>query len=287
MAACQPHLNRAAEDPLPDENHFLITHQADLNDIDYVSYRPKPAQRRRVRQTHRVRRPVHAQVAQTKKDGAPKGVLPTWFQKIIPKREPISRYGNPDTYRVMGKKYEVMTNSTGYKNRGIASWYGTKFHKGRTSSGEKYDMYALTAAHKTLPLPTYVKVTNLSNGHVAIVKVNDRGPFHEDRIIDLSYAAAVKLGLLPKGTAPVEIEALKTTQRNLNYYVQAGAFQSNQLADQFRVKLVKITTSPVHIQRHQGKYVVQVGPFANKEMVNRLKQRLESNHIHGAFSMLM
>lgn len=220
-------------------------------------------------------------------DGAPSGPLPSFFQKVIPKREPISRYGNPDSYQVMGIKYDVMTNSTGYKSRGIASWYGTKFHKVRTSSGEKYDMYAMTAAHKTLPLPTYVRVRNLSNGKVAIVKVNDRGPFHDSRILDLSYAAAAKLGLFPKGTAPVEIEALKTTQRDLHYYVQAGAFESVKLAETLRDKLGKVTTSPVYIQKIQQRYLVQVGPFASKDMVTELKQRLERNDIHGSFSLLM
>jgi rare lipoprotein A len=280
-ASCQSTHKQPSDEHTLQENKFSITHEVTPKEFDYVSFKQKSIARKNPQPQPHFRKMSSGQ------DGAPKGSLPTWFQKIIPKREPISRYGNPDTYRVMGKKYDVMTNSTGYKNRGIASWYGTKFHKGRTSSGEKYDMYALTAAHKTLPLPTYVKVTNLSNGHVAIVKVNDRGPFHDDRIIDLSYAAAAKLGLLPKGTAPVEIEALKTTQRNLNYYVQAGAFDSGILAENLRAQLKNLTTSPVNIKRHEQKYIVQVGPFANKEMVNNLKQHLESHNIHGTFSMLM
>lgn len=223
----------------------------------------------------------------TTQDGAPAGPLPSFFAKITAKREPISRYGNPDTYQVQGKKYEVMTNSKGYKRRGIASWYGTKFHTGRTSSGEKYDMYALTAAHKTLPLPTYVKVRNLNNGKEAIVKVNDRGPFHANRILDLSYAAAVKLGLLPKGTAPVEVEALKTTQHSLHYFVQAGAFESHQLAKALSAKLGGLTSTPIQIQRYKKKFIVQVGPIANKDLANRVKSQLEKNHIHGVFSILM
>ena len=101
--------------------------------------------------------------------------------------EPKSRYGNPESYVVFGKRYYVKDSSKGYVETGIASWYGTKFHGRRTSSGETYDMYAMTAAHKTLPLPTYVEVTNLNNGRSIIVKVNDRGRFHEIRIIDLSY----------------------------------------------------------------------------------------------------
>lgn len=115
------------------------------------------------------------------------------FKEPVPTKEPLSRYGNPSEYSVDGRSYQVMRNSSGYKTRGVASWYGTKFHKQRTSSGEPYNMYVMSAAHKTLPLPTYIKVKNLDNGKEAIVKVNDRGPFHSNRIIDLSYAAALKL----------------------------------------------------------------------------------------------
>ena len=125
-----------------------------------------------------------------------------------PAAEPRSRYGNPKTYEVMGKRYFVLNSADGYKEGGGASWYGTKFHGKRTSSGEPYDMYQMTAAHKTLPLPTYVRVTRKSNGRSVVVKVNDRGPFHTGRIIDLSYAAAAKLDLLQAGSAEVEVEAL-------------------------------------------------------------------------------
>ena len=156
------------------------------------------------------------------------------------------------------------------KTKGIASWYGTKFHKKRTSSGEIYDMYAMTAAHKTLPLPTYVKVKNLRNGRTTVVKVNDRGPFHSARIIDLSYAAAAKLGVFPGGTAPVEIEALIVPEQKgkhrAHYYVQAGAFNSAQLANNLRAKLAKLTPSPVFIENNKGHYTVRVGPFAERRM---------------------
>lgn len=254
---------------------FTVTHRVAPEQHDYVYLK------------QRVKSEPHVIDKPTVEDGAPAGPVPISFEKVIPKREPISRYGNPDSYEVMGKRYDVMTNSTGYKSRGIASWYGTKFHKVRTSSGEKYDMYALTAAHKTLPLPTYIKVRNLENGKTAIVKVNDRGPFHESRILDLSYAAAAKLGVFPKGTAHVEIEALKTTQHALNYYVQAGAFESPELAESLRIKLGELTTSPVYVQKHHHRFLVQVGPFASRDMVNSLKERLESNHIYGSFTMLM
>lgn len=226
------------------------------------------------------------EVPTTEKDGAPSGPLPTRFKKVNPKTEPLSRYGNPDVYQVNGKKFEVMTNSTGYHAKGIASWYGTKFHKKRTSSGENYNLYGLTAAHRTLPLPTYVRVKNLSNGKVAIVKVNDRGPFHSDRIIDLSYGAAVKLGLLPKGTAPVEIEALTTKSHTAHYYLQAGAFSTAGLARTLKEKVMKLTKSPVIIERYKQFFVVTAGPFANKQISDGLKGQLAKQGVTGAFSVL-
>ncbi len=129
--------------------------------------------------------------------------------------ERIGRAGNPESYVVFGRRYHVMKTSAGFKQRGYASWYGKKFHGRKTSNGEIYDMYKMTAAHKTLPIPSYVRVTNLENGRQAIVRVNDRGPFHKNRIIDLSYTAAWKLGVLKKGTAKVEIEVVtKATLAN-------------------------------------------------------------------------
>lgn len=130
----------------------------------------------------------------------------------VPRVEPRSRYGNPKSYEVFGKTYHVMASGQGYKERGTASWYGKKFHGRLTSNREPYDMFAMTAAHKTLPLPTYVRVTNLDNGRSVVVRVNDRGPFHGDRIIDLSYAAAKKLGVAQKGTGRVEVVALDPNQ---------------------------------------------------------------------------
>ncbi len=126
----------------------------------------------------------------------------------VPRVEPRSRYGNKDSYSVLGRTYHVLPDARGYVERGIASWYGNKFHGYLTSSFEKYDMYAFSAAHKTLPLPSYARVTNLDNGRSVIVRINDRGPFHDNRIIDLSYAAAVKLGVWPKGTGLVEVRAI-------------------------------------------------------------------------------
>jgi rare lipoprotein A len=127
----------------------------------------------------------------------------------VPRVEPRSRYGNPPFYDVFGKRYYVLASSSGYVERGVASWYGPGFHKVRTSTGEPYDMYGMTAAHKTLPLPAYVRVTNLQNGRSIVVRVNDRGPFVGNRIIDLSYTAAAKLDMLHDGTAMVEVRVIE------------------------------------------------------------------------------
>ncbi|MGH8460850.1 MAG: septal ring lytic transglycosylase RlpA family protein [Stenotrophobium sp.] len=127
----------------------------------------------------------------------------------VPVPLPRSASGNAQTYEVLGKTYEVMDDAHGFHQRGYASWYGQKFHGHKTASGERYNMFAMTAAHKTLPLPTFVRVTNLANHKTAIVKVNDRGPFHSKRIIDLSYAAAAKLGIIGHGTSMVQIDTVE------------------------------------------------------------------------------
>jgi rare lipoprotein A len=134
---------------------------------------------------------------------APQGV-----PDAMPRIEPRSRYGNPPFYEVFGRRYYVLSSSVAYVERGVASWYGPGFHKIRTSTGEPYDMYGMTAAHKTLPLPAYVRVTNLQNGRSVVVRVNDRGPFVGNRIIDLSYTAAAKLDMLRDGTAMVEVRSI-------------------------------------------------------------------------------
>lgn len=220
-------------------------------------------------------------------DGAPIKQKTMSFKEPAITKEPLSRYGNPTEYFVDGRTYEVMKSSTGYKSRGMASWYGTKFHKQRTSSGEPYDMYVMSAAHKTLPLPTYIKVKNLSNGREAVVKVNDRGPFHSDRILDVSYAAAVKLGIYPKGTAPVEIETLMGPAGHAHYYVQVGAFSTEISAKRLKDKLNKITTSPVFIEHFKQHFIVKVGPFGNKFMADNLKLKLANNGVSGSFSVLI
>ena len=238
---------------------------------------------------HETRTPVRS-AYKTLKDGAPSGPVPTKFKEIKPKNEPLSRYGNPDSYRVNGHQYQVMTTAHGYRARGLASWYGTKFHAKKTSSGENYDMYALTAAHKTLPLPTYIRVKNLSNGYTAIVKVNDRGPFHSNRILDLSYGAAVKLGLFPKGTALVEVEALKMNTPGQShvaqYYLQAGAFASPASARALRTKLAKLTPARVFVESYKKRYLVKMGPFKNKVNTDHAKMILQKQGLRGVFSFL-
>lgn len=142
-------------------------------------------------------------------DGAGNRKLnPNRINDAVPKDEPQVRAGNPPSYVIKGKKYRTLKSHVGFKQLGYASWYGTKFHGRLTSNGEKYDMYAMTAAHKTLPIPCYVRVTRQDNGKSIVVRVNDRGPFVEGRIIDLSYAAATKLGITLSGTAKVHIEAI-------------------------------------------------------------------------------
>jgi len=139
---------------------------------------------------------------------APPVTVPAVIPDAAPRAEPRSRHGNPPFYTVLGKRYYVLSSSAAYVERGVASWYGPGFHKVQTSTGEQYDMYGMTAAHKTLPLPAYVSVTNLQNGRSVVVRVNDRGPFVGNRIIDLSYTAASRLDMLRNGTAMVEVRAL-------------------------------------------------------------------------------
>jgi rare lipoprotein A len=148
----------------------------------------------------------------------------------IPRAEPRAIYGNPPSYEVFGKRYYVMASSVGYVERGVASWYGPGFHKELTSVREPYDMYGMTAAHKTLPLPAYVRVTNLQNGRSCVVRVNDRGPFVGNRIIDLSYTAAAKLDMLRDGTAMVEVRTLQPFDPGLDTHLTVASIGALPLA---------------------------------------------------------
>jgi rare lipoprotein A len=159
----------------------------------------------------------------------------------IPRREPRSAHGNPPFYKVLGRRYVVLATADGYLERGVASWYGPTFHGESTSSGEKYDMYGMSAAHKTLPLPTYARVTNLKNGRSIVVRINDRGPFVANRLIDLSYTAAAKLDMLKEGTTLVEVKSLTVQEPDEltrsaetpppSLYVQVGAFSDQRNAE--------------------------------------------------------
>jgi rare lipoprotein A len=167
------------------------------------------------------------------KDSAPGGAPDlAGIPDAVPKVEPKSKYGNPESYVVFGKRYYTKASSKGHVERGLASWYGKKFHGRRTSSGERYDMHAMTAAHKTLPLPTYARVTNVQDGRSVVVKINDRGPFHGKRVIDLSYSAARKLGVVAKGTAMVEVRAIDPSRPETG--VQGGLFASADKAPKSR-----------------------------------------------------
>lgn len=212
-----------------------------------------------------------------------------------PRVEPRSRYGNPASYVVNGQRYYTLDSSEGYVERGLASWYGRKFHGRRTSSGETYDMHLMTAAHKSLPLPTYVHVTNLKTGNRVVVRVNDRGPFHGNRVIDLSYAAARKLGIVGDGTGLVEVRAIDprrpqsttvaarptpATSRDLRLYLQAGAFSERNNAERLRARILSMTSAPVTVYdaKLNGRrmYRVWLGPLAGVPDADSLSNLLVS-----------
>lgn len=195
------------------------------------------------------------------------------IQPVEPKPEPLAAYGNHSPYQVMGETYEVLRTAEGYVEKGIASWYGTAFHGRLTSSGEPYDLYQLTAAHKTLPLPSYVEVKRLDTGQSIVVRVNDRGPFKPGRIIDLSWAAAVRLGMDQLGTAPVEVRALTFAgpppsirrPAKVPVWVQAGAFSSVDNAEILRARLAAAGVGPIAFEApkspRDGVWRVRVGPL--------------------------
>lgn len=179
-----------------------------------------------------------------------------------PREEPLARYGNKSPYTVLGKPYYVLNKSRDYDQRGIASWYGQKFNGRKTSSGEIYSICEFTAAHKTLPLPSYVRVTNGRNGKSVIVRVNDRGPFHEGRIIDLSYVAAVRIGLDKTGTAPVRVELIRLGDSD----------NDNQLDTVFDSRPRQGIDDPSEVS-------LQFGSFAEKDNAKRLQEQLEAADI--------
>ncbi|MDT8451592.1 MAG: septal ring lytic transglycosylase RlpA family protein [Gammaproteobacteria bacterium] len=216
------------------------------------------------------------------RDGAPESYDRDWrsIDDATPVVLPFSRYGNPDTYEVFGQTYQVMASNDGFSEKGLASWYGTKFHGRRTSSGEPYDMYAMTAAHKSLRIPSYVEVTNLSNNRKAIVKVNDRGPFHEGRVIDLSYAAATKLGVAETGTAPVTLRVIEAGQPVINDVpVTDTSTEKTVLENKDRDNSAIADFIDAPFEEQVGKKIyVHVAAFASEGSAMSMLDYLKSRH---------
>ena len=242
----------------------------------------------------------------TRHDSAPGSTrIPDLPGNAIPKPEARSRYGNGPEYEVFGKQYTVLSSSAGYQERGVASWYGTKFHGNRTSNGDTYDMYQMTAAHKTLPLPTFVRVRNLQNNKTIIVRVNDRGPFVHNRVIDLSYVAALKLDMVRSGTSLVEVTAISfdapagnrptrhviespppaipasaSTTASERIYVQVGAFGESVNAER-RLRLLAsagIAGGLIYTDQSVSPtlYRVRIGPIADVVQFDVLVEELET-----------
>ncbi|WP_320818746.1 septal ring lytic transglycosylase RlpA family protein [Thalassolituus sp.] len=207
------------------------------------------------------------------------------LKEPTPVAEPRSTMGNPAKYKVRGKEYSVMKDATDYHDSGTASWYGMKFHGHQTSNGEIFDVYKFSAAHKTLPLPCYVKVTREDNGKSVVVRVNDRGPFHEDRIIDLSYAAAVKLGMHKQGTVKVRIDVIQAPLSGSVRWIQVSALSDANAAEKQRQELENLVDKrwPVTItSRESGNRMihrVRIGPIAEGADLDAVLDTLKTANI--------
>lgn len=230
------------------------------------------------------------------------------LKDATPRIEPKSRGGNKN-YTVRGKHYKVLESAIGFSETGTASWYGNKFHGHLTSNGEIYDMYGMSAAHKHLPLPSYVQVTNLRNNKKVIVRVNDRGPFHHKRIIDLSYSAAYKLGMLKTGTENVLIEVLPkqqssnraattinttvqqptntppTTAVTVKNHIQVFTTRNKSTAQKTASTLSLLYQHPAFVDEQNGLYRVKVGPINSTKSINNLLSSLRQNGYSGAFKV--
>lgn len=233
---------------------------------------------------------------QQKKDSIPQR-LPTLLEMTDPQplAEPLSRGGNRP-YSLFGQHYTPLVHSKDHREIGIASWYGNKFHGHLTSNGETYNMFAMTAAHKTLPLPSYVKVTNLDNNKTAIVRVNDRGPFHRDRVIDLSYSAAHKIGMLQQGTARVQLELLQSPAMYAQLavagatptladscFIQVLASSDSSRLSRLQQQLQREQALPSEIQPGSGIFRLLVGPTASKQQAQQWLQQLKSGLFPDAY----
>jgi rare lipoprotein A len=213
----------------------------------------------------------------------------------VPREEPRSAAGNPPFYEVAGHRYIVLASAAGYHERGVASWYGSDFHGLRTATGERYDMFAITAAHRTLPIPCYARVTNLSNGHSLVVRINDRGPFVANRIIDLSYTAALKLDMIRNGTAFVQVEALTpaTPAATAALPVTTPAASAASVG----VSNVPAVTAPLEpaasappqlaapATAASGHFYIQVGAYAQADNAHRAAQRLRDAGLEHVFTL--
>ena len=246
-------------------------------------------------------------------DRAPSGHLDiASIPEVVP--EPFARTlaGNRSPYTVLGKTYHVMVTEDGYNERGIASWYGEKFHGHKTSNGEVFDMYKVSAAHKSLPIPSFLRVTNLDNNRSLVVRVNDRGPFHGDRIVDLSYAAALKLGYADRGTARVQLEAIipdgvvvdraaannnnTLSQQTLRVastgdkYIQVGAFADINSAREMSDKLRAMTNRPVFIRSLDSAnsgvlHRVRIGPVNDTSEIRRITQSVVAANLGSPYTV--
>lgn len=196
-----------------------------------------------------------------------------------PRTEPLHRFANRP-YQVFGRDYVPLAAPQPYRQRGTASWYGRRFHGQRTSSGEPYDMYAMSAAHPILPVPSYARVTNLANGRSVVVRINDRGPFHAGRVVDLSYAAAWKLGYAEAGSAEVEVESIvpEQTQQASAHYLQVGAFSARENAETLRLRIQRQLawlTESIQVLLAGNFYRLQIGPYLSAETARSIAERIE------------
>ena len=232
--------------------------------------------------------------------------------EVIP--QPINRTmaGNRSPYTVLGKSYQVLPTEEGYNESGVASWYGEKFHGHKTSNGEVFDMYQVSAAHKSLPIPSFLRVTNLDNNRSIVVRVNDRGPFHGDRVIDLSYAAALKLGYADRGTARVQLESIVASgafrdrgvsattsaagNENLRVssssskYLQVGAFSELSTAQEVSTKVEEITSLPVfirtvNISKSRTLHRVRVGPISDSGQIQRVSESVVAANLGSPYTV--
>jgi rare lipoprotein A len=204
----------------------------------------------------------------------------------VVRREPLHRFAN-DPYQVFGQTYTPLASARAYREEGLASWYGRRFHGRPTASGEAYDMYAMTGAHRTLPIPSYARVTALDSGRSVIVRINDRGPFHSDRLIDLTYTAAYKLGLVGRGSGRVRVEGIDPGAIEVGdaappggLYLQFGAFGEARNAQQLERRIAAVhgdARPPLRVIRDGGLHRVAIGPYADEADAAQAGERLRAS----------